>query len=151
MPVFKARRSLKTLPRLPPSQFDRKIHRRRRIVTVSIHRSAPSHTVHGQAIPAVPAVRHVHPAMYDSEFIEQPWPAVRAAAEFHPALYMVIRDPIFPTIADGETIERAWASASKALKTFTDICYRSYLDPTVTFYRSFNLHDTESHWCTLGR
>ncbi|KAJ7090148.1 hypothetical protein C8R44DRAFT_751133 [Mycena epipterygia] len=36
--------------------------------------------------------------------------------------------PRLTPIADAETVKHAWVSARKALKVFTDICYRSYLD-----------------------
>ncbi|KAJ7117055.1 hypothetical protein C8R44DRAFT_738917 [Mycena epipterygia] len=121
MSVLKARRSLKTLPRLPPSPFDRKMKPRRRIAAGSVH--------HAPRIAAV-SVLHApssHTTIGDGETFEQFWPAVPPADDFHPALYMTIRDAI-PPIADAETIEHAWVSARKALKVFTDICYRSYLD-----------------------
>lgn len=120
MAIHKARRSLKTLPHLPPSPFDRKIKpRRRRIAAVSVHR-----------VPSSPTMSLTH-SIPDGEVVENFWPTVAAAATFHPAIYMTIRDAI-PPIADAETVERAWVSARKALKTFTDICYRSYLNDAVS-------------------
>ncbi|KAJ7099676.1 hypothetical protein C8R44DRAFT_747612 [Mycena epipterygia] len=85
--VIKARHSLKTLPHLPPSPFDRKIKPRRRRTTAR-----------AQASVVVPLAHRV------------PTPA-----DFHPNIYMSIRDPIPPV------------KARKALKVFTDICYRDYL------------------------
>ncbi|KAJ7121191.1 hypothetical protein C8R44DRAFT_736866 [Mycena epipterygia] len=100
--VIKARRSLKTLPHLPPSPFDRKSKpRRRRTTAVSFPRARA---------PVVVPLAH----------------RVPTPADFHPNIYMSIRDPI-PPVADAETLELAWVKARKALKVFTDICYQDYL------------------------
>ncbi|KAJ7142577.1 hypothetical protein C8R44DRAFT_865905 [Mycena epipterygia] len=117
--TFKARCSLKTLPRLPPCPFALSIkpRRRRRIAVVSVPPAPCSITM-----------SLAHPIVYGETF-ERFWPAVPAADDFHPALYMTIRDPT-PPVADAETVEHTWVSARKALKAFTDICYRSYLNDT---------------------
>ncbi|KAJ7085324.1 hypothetical protein C8R44DRAFT_752923 [Mycena epipterygia] len=90
--TFKARRSLKTLPRLPPCPFDLSIkprRRRRRIAVVSVPPAPCSITM-----------SLAHPIVYGETF-EKFWPAVPAADDFHPALYMTIRDPT-PLVADAE-------------------------------------------------
>ncbi|KAJ7117189.1 hypothetical protein C8R44DRAFT_879674 [Mycena epipterygia] len=127
--TFKARRSLKTLPRLPPCPFDLSIkprRRRRRIAVVSVLPAPCSITM-----------SLAHPIVYGETF-EKFWPAVPAADDFHPALYMTIRDPT-PLVADAETVEHAWVSARKALKAFTDICYRSYLNDTGPYQQHSDL------------